>query len=240
MKVKPNPSGPQPEAIPLDVLFEDDDILVVDKPAGLIVHPAPGHETGTLVNAALAHCPALAGVGSVARPGIVHRLDRETSGVMVLAKNQSAYLKLRAAFESHSEVGKVYLAVTHGAPKPAKGRLETLIGRKNWDAKRMAVVETNGQRAVTSWEVLQKRNGLALVEFTIATGRMHQIRVHAAHLGTPIAGDSLYGDAVRDRRMAHPPTRPLLHAVTLSFPHPATGRRVTFSAEPPPDVLYAR
>ena len=235
--------APRGEDIPLEIVHEDDDILVVDKPAGMIVHPAPGHETGTLVNAVLWHCPSIAGVGSETRPGIVHRLDRETSGVMVVAKTARAYRKLREAFESHGRVRKTYLAVLHGAPSPAKGTLETLIGRKPWDAKRMAVVDDSardGRRAVTRWETLARHGRIALVEFAIDTGRMHQIRVHAAHLGHPIAGDPLYGDAAADGRMAVPPRRPLLHAVQLEFPHPATGRIVRFAAPPPPDLVYAR
>ena len=234
------PAVPGPEKIPLDVIFEDGDILVVDKPAGMVVHPAPGHPTGTLVNALLAYRPSIAGVGSVERPGIVHRLDQDTSGVMVVAKTDRAYRRLREMFESHEGMAKTYLAVLHGSPNPRKGTLDTLIGRKSWDAKRMAVVDHGGQRAVTHWETLSHHGGLALVEFTIDTGRMHQIRVHAAHLGHPVAGDPLYGNASADRRMAHPPHRPLLHAVQISFPHPVTGRRVVFSSEPPPDIIYAR
>ena len=224
----------------MEILFEDADVIVVNKPVGMIVHPAPGHPSGTLVNALLAHCPSLAGVGSVERPGIVHRLDRDTSGVMVVAKTDRAYRRLRELFESHEHLRKVYLAVLHGAPNPQKGNLETLIGRKNWDAKRMAVVTANGQRAVTHWETLSKHNGLALVEFTIETGRMHQIRVHAAHLGHPIVGDALYGDAAADRRLAQPPRRLLLHAVQLDFPHPVTGKLLSFAAPPPADLIYAR
>ncbi|MBR4654788.1 MAG: RluA family pseudouridine synthase [Kiritimatiellae bacterium] len=233
------PARPGPERIPLDILFEDADILAVYKPAGMIVHPAPGHTSGTLVNALLAHCPSIAGVGSVERPGIVHRLDRETSGVMVVAKTGRAYRRLRQMFEAHDSIRKTYLAVLHGAPSPREGTLETLIGRRRWDAKRMAVVERNGQRAVTHWQTLSRRHSLALVEFTIDTGRMHQIRVHAAHLGHPIVGDPLYGDAAADRRLAHPPRRPLLHAVQLCLPHPITGETMTFTAEPPPDLVYA-
>lgn len=233
-------AAPHPERIPLEILYEDADIVLVNKPAGLIVHPAPGYASGTLVNALLAHCPGMAGVGSVTRPGIVHRLDRETSGVMVAAKTERAYRGLRVLFESHRDIVKTYLAVLHGAPEPRRGTLETLIGRKAWDAKRMAVVTQGGQRAVTHWETLQKRGPLALVEFTIETGRMHQIRVHAAHLGHPVVGDALYGDTVRDRRLAVPPVRTLLHAVALKFPHPVTGRLVEVAAEPPPDILCAR
>ena len=233
-------TAPKPERIPVEILFEDTDVIVVNKPAGMIVHPAPGHPSGTLVNALLAHCPSLAGVGSVERPGIVHRLDRDTSGVMVVAKTDRAYRRLRTLFEAHDQLRKVYLAVLHGAPKPPKGSLDTLIGRKNWDAKRMAVVTANGQRAITHWETLSKHNGLALVEFTIETGRMHQIRVHAAHLGHPIVGDTLYGNAAADRHLAQPPRRLLLHAVQLDFPHPVTGKPLSFAAPPPPDLIYAR
>ena len=226
--------------MPLDVIFEDASILVVAKPAGQYVHPSPGHLSGTLVDDALAHFPAMAGVGSDSRPGVVHRLDAETSGVMVLAKTQAAYLALRRSFEVHDAVRKVYLAVLHGVPKPRSGTLETLIGRRAWDSKRMAVVEKDGQRAVTHWQVLGRQGSVALVEFTIETGRTHQIRVHAAHLGHPVAGDPLYGDAAADRRMAVRPQRTLLHAVTLAFPHPVTGRMVEFSAPPPNDIVYAR
>lgn len=233
------PAAPGPEDIQLDILFEDADIIAVSKPAGMIVHPAPGHTSGTLVNALLAHCPSIAGVGSVERPGIVHRLDRDTSGVMVAAKTVRAYRSLRKMFEAHTDIRKTYLAVLHGAPSPKRGTLDTPIGRKGWDAKRMAVTEHGGQRAVTHWETLEKHCGLALVEFTIETGRMHQIRVHAAHLGHPVAGDPLYGNPLADRRLAHPPHRTLLHAVRLELPHPVTGRPMTFSAEPPPDIIYA-
>ena len=178
-------------------------------------------------------------VGGEGRPGVVHRLDAGTSGVMVFAKTRRAYAALREAFESHEGVVKKYLAVTHGAPKQKSGTLETLIGRKPWDAKRMAVVGpgADGRRAVTRWTVLGRRSGMALVEFVIETGRMHQIRVHAAHLGAPIVGDPLYGDAERDHRVGMRAGRPLLHAVELSFPHPATGRTVTFAAPPPLDMM---
>ena len=222
-----------------DILFEDPDILVVDKPAGMFVHPSPGHETGTLTDALLKRCPSMAGVGSAERPGVFHRLDADTSGVMVLAKTQRAYLKLRELFESHRDIRKTYLAVCHGAPTPKEGRLETTIGRKPWDAKRMAVDVPDGKRAVTEWTVLGRQGPVALVEFRIETGRTHQIRVHAAHLGHPLAGDPLYGDAAKDRRLRTRPARTLLHAVELSFPHPVTGRRLTFAAEPPADILYA-
>ena len=230
----------QKRNISVEILHADDDIIVVNKPSGIIVHRAPGYPDGTLCDILLKDFPDMAGVGSDERPGVVHRLDRDTSGVMVFARTQRAYLALRREFESHGCVKKTYLAVLHGAPKPQTGTLNTMIGRKPFDAKRMAVVDHNGKIAITHWTVLSKHGGLSLVEFIIETGRMHQIRVHAAHLGHPIAGDSLYGDQVRDRRMARPPSRPLLHAVELSFPHPASRRMVTFAAEPPADIIYAR
>ena len=226
--------------ISVEVLHADDDIIVVNKPSGIIVHRAPGYPDGTLCDILLKDFPDMAGVGSDERPGVVHRLDRDTSGVMVFARTQHAYLALRREFENHGRVKKTYLAILHGTPKPQTGTLNTMIGRKPFDAKRMAVVDHNGKTAITHWTVLSKHGGLSLVEFIIETGRMHQIRVHAAHLGHPIAGDSLYGDQVRDRRMARPPSRPLLHAVELSFPHPASRRMVTFAAEPPADIVYAR
>ena len=224
----------------VDVVFEDDHIVVVNKPAGMIVHPAPGHEKGSLTDILVSSRPAMAAVGSESRPGIVHRLDIETSGIMVLAKTEKAYRSLRRDFESHERVLKTYLAVLHGAIEPGKGVVETLIGRKPWDPKRMAVVERDGARALTRWETLQKKGPISLTEFQIETGRMHQIRVHAAHLGHPIVGDSLYGDRKLDGRLAIKPSRQLLHAVELVFPHPSTGEPVRFAAPPPDDIVYAR
>ena len=224
----------------VEILFEDGDIIVVNKPAGMIVHPAPGHPDGTLMDALLAHCPQMRGVGSVERSGVVHRLDQETSGVMVFAKTDRAMRALRRDFEDHISVRKTYIAVLHGVPEPRAGTLETLIGRKPWDPKRMAVVERDGARAVTHWTTLQRHGTLALVEFTIETGRTHQIRVHAAHLGHPVVGDALYGDPAKDRRLAPPPARQLLHAVQLSFNHPVTHESLTFAVVPPKDIIYAR
>ena len=210
----------------MNVLFEDADIVVVDKPAGQIVHPAPGHETGSLTDELLKTRPSMAGVGSVERPGVVHRLDQDTSGVMVFAKTQRAYLNLRRQFESHATVEKTYLAVLHGAPKEKRGTIDEPVGRERL-------------RAVSHWEVLARHGSLALVEFRIETGRMHQIRLHAKALGCPVVGDRLYGDAAKDRRQRVKPNRHLLHAVELSFLHPRTGRRMTFAAPPPPDIVYA-
>lgn len=209
----------------MNVLFEDSAVIVVDKPAGQIVHPAPGHETGALTDELVRRCPSMADVGSRERPGVVHRLDQETSGVMVFAKTQAAYLNLRRQFETHDTIAKTYLAVTHSAPKEKRGTLDGPVGRDRL-------------RAITHWEVLAKRGPVALVEFKIETGRMHQIRIHAAELGCPIVGDRLYGDAVKDRRLRVKPRRHLLHAVELSFIHPKTGKRVVFTAPPPADIVY--
>lgn len=210
----------------LDIIYEDEAIAVVDKPSGVIVHPAPGHETGALTDALVRRFPGMARVGSAERPGVVHRLDIETSGVMVFAKTQGAYLDLRRQFESHRTVGKTYLAVVHGSPRPKSGTIDEPVGRER-------------QSAVTHWETLGRHDGISLVEFKIDTGRMHQIRIHAASLGCPIVGDRLYGSAEKDRRMRRRPLRLLLHAVELSFLHPVTRRRVTFAAPPPDDIVYA-
>ena len=210
----------------LDIIYEDEAIAVVDKPSGVIVHPAPGHETGALTDALVRRFPGMARVGSAERPGVVHRLDIETSGVMVVAKTQGAYLDLRRQFESHRTVGKTYLAVVHGSPRPKSGTIDEPVGRER-------------QSAVTHWETLGRHDGISLVEFKIDTGRMHQIRIHAASLGCPIVGDRLYGSAEKDRRMRRRPSRLLLHAVELSFLHPVTHRRVTFAAPPPDDIVYA-
>ncbi len=233
----PVPAEPQPEDIPLAVVYEDESVLVVDKPAGLVVHPAPGHPGGTLVNAVLFHCPSLAGIGGVARPGIVHRLDRDTSGLMVVAKTQQAMASLAHNFQTHGAIGKTYLAVTHGAPPQLEGRIENLIGRSPRDRKKMAVVERNGKRAVTNWRVAGAGGAIACVECRIETGRTHQIRVHMASLGCPVIGDAAYGRPGRDKMLSPAPARQMLHAFRLEFPHPLGGRRMSFEAPPPPDFL---
>lgn len=218
----------------MTILGETVDFVVADKPAGQYVHASPGHERGTLAQELAAAYPEMARVGSAERPGVVHRLDAETSGVIVFARNQRAYLSLRRAFESHERVRKTYLAILQGSLPRREGTLVAAIGRKPWDPKRMAIDGTDAKRSVTHWRTLAKRNGLSLVEFTIETGRTHQIRVVAAHLGAPVAGDALYGRPGRR-------TRQMLHAVTLEFPDPATGKMVAFSAPPPPDFThYAR
>jgi 23S rRNA pseudouridine1911/1915/1917 synthase len=226
----PVPAEPQPEDIPLAVVFEDEHIIVIDKPAGLVVHPAPGHLSGTLVNALLHHCPALEGIGGVARPGIVHRLDQDTSGLMVVAKTEAAMRTLTKEFSSHANIRKTYLALVHGTPVPAEGRVENLIGRCPWDRKKMAVVERNGKVAVTNYRTVSAGRR-SLVECVIETGRTHQIRVHMASLGYPIVGDAVYGRPGWDRQLDPPPARQMLHAWKLELKHPVT--RIPLSLEAP-------
>ncbi len=226
-----------PEDIPLTVLYEDADLLALDKPAGLVVHPACGHTHGTLVNALLFHCPDLRGIGGAQRPGIVHRLDMDTSGVMVVAKTDRAFQGLARAFAEH-DLEKRYVAITQGAPKPHSGTLDTPIGRSPANRQKMAILRAGGRRAITHWRILATLpQGLARVECLIETGRTHQIRVHLASLGTPIVGDALYGKPALDRRLAHPPARQLLHARRLALRHPVTGEPLRFEAPFPADFL---
>ena len=235
----PVPAVPEPEQIPLSIVFEDDHMVVVDKPPGMVVHPAPGHFGGTLVNALLAHCPALSGIGGVARPGIVHRLDMDTSGLVVVAKSQVAMDSLSRAFSTHRDVVKTYLAVCHGRPRLDSGRIENMIGRHPVDRKRMAVLERGGKRAVTEWSVVRPASAerpVSLVKCVIETGRTHQIRVHMAHLGCPVAGDAVYGKRALDRRLAVPPARQLLHAWRLSLRHPVGGAPLEFESPVPEDM----
>jgi len=208
------------------VLFEDADIIVVEKAAGEVVHPAPGYETGTLSDLLKAKYPEMASVGSKERPGVVNRLDRDTSGVMVFARTQRAYLALRKCFEAHVQIEKTYLAICHSAPKQREGTLDGPVGRDRL-------------RAITHWQLLQKKGGVSLMQFDIETGRMHQIRIHAAELGCPIVGDTLYGSREKDSHLRRRPTRTLLHAVQLAFPHPISGKRMEFISEPPSDIMYA-
>jgi 23S rRNA pseudouridine1911/1915/1917 synthase len=244
------PATPQPEAIPLTVLYEDADLIVIDKPAGMAAHPAPGSETGTLVNALLAHCgDSLSGIGGVARPGIVHRLDKDTSGVMVAAKTDRAHAGLSALFATH-DIERTYIALTRGAPSPEKGRIETLIGRSSGDRKKMAVLRSGGRNAITDY-VVQRTFGeparaggaplAARVACTLHTGRTHQIRVHLASKGAPILGDATYGSGspaapVRAAIAEAGLKRQALHAAVLGFVHPVTGEALRFETPPPPDM----
>ena len=233
----PVPAVPEPEDIPLEVVFEDDDMVVVNKRPGMVVHPAPGHFTGTLVNALLAHCPNLSGIGGVARPGIVHRLDQDTSGLIVVAKSQPAMDGLVQAFSSHRNIEKTYLAVVHGRPRLDAGRIENLIGRHPVDRKRMAVVEKNGKVAVTNWRVFDcTRQQSTAVECKIETGRTHQIRVHMASLACPVIGDRVYGKSALDRKLDPVPARQMLHAWKLKLWHPVKSVEMSFEAPVPEDM----
>ena len=260
----PVPAVPEPEDIPLDVVFEDEDMLVVNKAPGMVVHPAPGHFTGTLVNALLAHCPNLSGIGGVARPGIVHRLDQYTSGLIVVAKSQAAMDGLVKAFSSHKNIEKTYLAVCHGSPRLNAGRIENLIGRHPVDRKRMAIVEKNGKVAITNWEKIDKlerevgiggelkceveerklsstvplplSTTTSLIKCRIETGRTHQIRVHMASLGCPVVGDSVYGKSALDKRLSPIPQRQMLHAWRLKLWHPVKSVQMSFEAPIPDDM----
>mgnify|MGYP003608510429 CR=1 FL=1 len=228
---------PAPEEIPLDILYEDGDCLVLNKPAGLVVHPAPGHAAGTLVNALLHHCRDLGGVGGVERPGIVHRLDKDTSGLMVVAKNDAAMAGLVRLFQTGGII-KEYLALVHGAPAKPSGTVSSLIGRHPENRKKMAVVKRGGKQAVTHYAVERRLGAISLVRCRIETGRTHQIRVHMQSLGCPVVGDALYGRPAADKRLPHAPGRQMLHAARLSFAHPVTGRALAFEAPPPEDFLH--
>lgn len=237
----PVPAVPEPEDIPLDVVYEDADMLVVNKAPGMVVHPAPGHFTGTLVNALLHHCPDLSGIGGVARPGIVHRLDQDTSGLIVVAKSQRAMGSLVKAFASHTAIEKTYLAICHGRPRLESGRIENLIGRHPVDRKRMAIVQRNGKNAITNWRVLTTQqdtaqSGFSCLECKIETGRTHQIRVHTASLGCPVIGDKQYGKSALDKRLTPVPLRQMLHAWRLTLWHPVESRKMTFTAPLPDDM----
>ena len=226
------PAEPAAEAIPLAVVHEDEHLIVVDKPAGMVVHPAPGHPGGTLVNALLDHCGrSLTGVGGVARPGIVHRLDKDTSGLIVAAKTEAAHAGLRTLFETH-DIDRGYLALVQGLPSPVSGRIEAPIGRDPRHRKRMAVVE-RGRAAVTHYRVERAFGTRASsVACRLETGRTHQVRVHLAHIGHAVIGDPNYG---RRRRGLPVFPRQALHAARLGFRHPATGESMMFESLPPTD-----
>ena len=219
--------------IPLRVLFEDKDILVLDKQPGLVVHPAAGNPDGTLVNALLHHCDDLSGIGGEMRPGIVHRLDKDTSGCMVVAKNDIAHRRLSEAF-SERRLSKIYLAAINGVPKEASGRIQNLLGRHPVDRKRMASLhDGSGKEAVTEWEQESVHQGCALIRCRLLTGRTHQIRVHMKEtLGHPILGDPIYGHVSRQKV---PTTRLMLHAWKLAFHHPVHDQPLSFEATVPPE-----
>ncbi len=219
--------------IPINVLYEDADLIVINKTSGLVVHPAAGNPDGTLVNALLHHCDDLSGIGGELRPGIVHRLDKETSGCMVVAKHDRSHALLAEQF-AHRRISKLYLAAVNGMPKQTSGRIENMIGRHPVDRKRMAVLfDGSGKNAITEWKVVGEHQGCALILCTLLTGRTHQIRVHMRDvLQCPILGDSLYGHPSKQKVKTG---RMMLHAWKLAFEHPMTTRRLEFKAEVPPE-----
>jgi 23S rRNA pseudouridine1911/1915/1917 synthase len=242
----PIQATPRPQSIPFPILYEDADLIVLDKPAGLVVHPAPGNLDGTLVNALLAHCgPGFTGIGAERRPGIVHRLDKDTSGVMVVAKTQLASDALTAAFAAR-DLDRAYKALVWGLPQPLTGEIEGAIGRDKRNRKRMAVVDHGGKFALTRYRTVRGwQTSLALLECRLATGRTHQIRVHLSDKGYPVVGDPLYlrrvpavaktiNPTLRGQLLDFP--RQALHAASLGFRHPRTGRPISFEAALPADM----
>jgi 23S rRNA pseudouridine1911/1915/1917 synthase len=233
-----------PQDIPLDIVYEDAAIIVINKPAGMVTHPAPGNYENTLVNALLFHCHDLSGIGGVVRPGIVHRLDKDTSGLIVVAKNDDAHRNLSTQFEKH-DVHKVYRALVWGDVKGASGEIVLPVGRHTTDRKKMSTKSKRGKDALTLWKVRERYGMATLLDVEIKTGRTHQIRVHLSDRGYPVVGDAVYGSAVnRMRSIANPElkkqlkalTRQVLHAAQLSFIHPISGKRLVFTAEMPQDL----
>jgi len=240
----PPPIDPQasPQDIPLVIAFEDEHLIVVDKPAGMVVHPAAGNPDGTLVNALLHHCAGrLSGIGGVARPGIVHRIDKDTSGLLVVAKSDAAHEGLSAQFADHS-IERVYLAVAGGHPQPAAGTIDERVGRSDANRKKMAVLpkeSSRGKRAVTHYKTLERLDSCALLECRLETGRTHQVRVHLASIGHPLVGDRVYGRTSSQLRPLLQELgfqRQALHAAVLGFIHPVTGERLSFASELPTDI----
>lgn len=251
----PRPATPEPENILLDVIYEDDDLIVIDKPAGLVVHPGAGNPAGTLVNALLAHCKgSLSGIGGVERPGIVHRIDKDTSGLLVVAKNDTAHRSLAAQFADHGRTGpldRAYLALVWGAPRQPRGTVDAPLDRDPHNREKIAVMpEGRGRHAITHWEVLERYGDAAaplasLVRCQLETGRTHQIRVHMAHIGHPLLGDAVYGAGFRSKARRLPDDaalalasldRQALHAARLVFEHPVTGQVHAFDSPPPDDM----
>jgi 23S rRNA pseudouridine1911/1915/1917 synthase len=244
---EPVDATPRAQAIPLDILFEDPDLIVIDKPAGLVVHPAPGNPDRTLVNALLAHCgDQLTGIGGTRRPGIVHRLDKDTSGVMVAAKSEAAHQGLVAAFAGR-RIERAYLALVWGLPQPRAGEIDGNIGRSPRNRKKMAVLTRGGRPARTRFRVVEALAGgqVSLIECKLMSGRTHQIRVHLAHKGHPLLGDPLYGRGGANRRKGLPEAaqealealgRQALHARRLGFSHPVSGEKLHFESEVPADM----
>jgi 23S rRNA pseudouridine1911/1915/1917 synthase len=234
---EPVPSELRPEAVEFSILHEDDDLLVISKPPGLVVHPGCGHQEGTLVHGLLFHCEDLAGIGGEERPGIVHRLDKDTSGVLVVAKNDRTHQDLLEQFKER-QVTKIYRALVKGRPVNDKGRIDQPIGRHPVQRRKMAVNERQGRSAVTNWRVLESfGEGFAYLELELETGRTHQIRVHLASLGHPVIGDEIYGRQDRQRLIDLGVKRHCLHSYRLGFRHPRSGVNLLFTAPLWPDFL---
>ncbi|MCL2933147.1 MAG: RluA family pseudouridine synthase [Trichodesmium sp. MAG_R03] len=231
----PTPLAIKANDIPLNILYEDDALLIINKPAGLVVHPAPGHYEGTLVNALLAHCESLAGIGGVQRPGIVHRLDKDTTGAIMVAKTDQAYQHLQGQLQAKT-ARREYLAVVYGSPKMDSGTIDLPIGRHRVDRKKMAVtpMERGGKFAVTHWKVKERLGNFSMMLFRLETGRTHQIRVHSAQIGYPIVGDTIYG---KGRSVGVNLTGQALHAWRLELQHPVSGELVEAIAPLPEDFL---
>ena len=251
------PARLEPQEMPLNIVYEDDALIVIDKPAGLVVHPGAGNPQGTLVNALIAHCgKSLSGIGGVVRPGIVHRLDKDTSGLMVVAKTDQAHRALAEQFADHGRTGALersYLALVWGAPSRPQGIIEAAVGRHPTSRTKMAVLPGKGRQAVTHWHVVETfgrgegREGpiASLIECTLETGRTHQVRVHLAHIGHPLIGDPLYGQGFKSKLRKLPAPlqeklsglgRQALHAAHLAFVHPVTGTLLEFNSKLPPDL----
>jgi 23S rRNA pseudouridine1911/1915/1917 synthase len=237
------PLGIIPQNIPLSILYEDQDLLVLDKPAGLVVHPAAGHSEGTLVNALLFHCRDLSGIGGVMRPGIVHRLDKDTSGLLVVAKTDAAHQGLALQFKNHL-VKKTYSVLVYGDPKEEHGQVDLPVGRHPVERKKMSTKSRRGKEAVTSWRITERFGAAALLTVDIETGRTHQIRVHLAAIGHPVVGDTVYGSSKRAHAIADPAVRArlkgmgrqALHAARLCFIHPGNQQEMEFHAPLPVDM----
>ena len=232
---KPEPVLSEPEPYDIDILYEDKHIIVINKEPGLVVHPAPGHNKGTLVNRLLYHCPELEGIGGKLRPGIVHRLDKDTSGTIVVAKNDAAYINLAAQFKSR-KIKKLYLALVFGVVKAESGSISLPIGRHPSNRKKMSTLSRKSRSAKTFWKVIERFTGATFLEFDLKTGRTHQIRVHCAAINHPVLGDPIYGGKKAAKKFPTSVPRQMLHAWRLEFAHPVTEEAMTFESPIPPDM----